>query len=114
MSLIVDITNHSASYGARLLAEAGHEVIRVEPRAGDMLRRLGPHVGDHLDLDHGPYHMFLNMGKKSLTLDLTLPDGREVFLKLIETADALIANAPLPVEEETSPAEKFTACADAA
>ncbi len=100
MSLIVDITNHSASYGARLLAEAGHEVIRVEPRAGDALRRLGPHVGDHLDLDHGPYHMFLNMGKKSLTLDLTLPDGRAVFLKLIETADALIANAPLPVEEE--------------
>src|SRR5688572_13518589 len=65
-----------------------------------MLRRLGPHVADHLDLEHGPYHMFLNMGKKSLTLELTLPEGREVFLKLIETADALIANAPLPIEEK--------------
>ena len=100
MSRIIDITNHSAAYGARLLAEAGHEVIRVEPRIGDMLRRLGSHVADHLDLEHGPYHMFLNMGKKSLTLELTLPEGREVFLKLIETADALIANAPLPIEEK--------------
>lgn len=100
MSRIIDITNHSAAYGARLLAEAGHEVIRVEPRTGDVLRRLGPHVGDPLDLEHGPYHMFLNMGKKSLTLELTLPEGREVFLKLIETADALIANDPLPIEEK--------------
>jgi crotonobetainyl-CoA:carnitine CoA-transferase CaiB-like acyl-CoA transferase len=100
MSIIIDLTRHSAAYGARLLAEAGHEVIRVEPRSGDMLRRLGPHVEDHLDLEHGPYHMFLNMGKKSVTLDLTSPEGREVFLKLIETADALIANAPLPIEEK--------------
>ena len=100
MSIIIDITNHSAAYGARLLAEAGHEVIRVEPRTGDVLRRLGPHVADRLDLEHGAYHMFLNMGKKSLTLELTLPEGREVFLKLIETADALIANAPLPIEEK--------------
>ncbi len=100
MSCIIDLTKHSAAYGARLLAEAGHEVIRVEPRKGDMLRRLGPHVADHLDLEHGPYHMFLNMGKKSLTLELTLQEGREVFLKLIETADALIANAPLPIEEK--------------
>ena len=100
MSRIIDITNHSAAYGARLLAEAGHEVMRVEPRIGDMLRRLGSHGADHLDLEHGPYHMFLNMGKKSLTLELTLPEGREVFLKLIETAEALIANAPLPIEEK--------------
>ena len=100
MSLIIDLTNHSAAYGARLLAEAGHEVIRVEPRTGDVVRRLGPHGADHLDLEHGPYHMFLNMGKKSLTLELTSPQGREIFLKLIETADALIANVPLPIEEK--------------
>ncbi len=99
MSRIIDLTKHSAAYGARLLAEAGHEVIRVEPRGGDMLRRLGPHVADHLDLEHGPYHMFLNMGKKSLTLELALPEGREVFLRLVDTADAVIANAPLPIEE---------------
>ena len=95
MPRIIDLTNHSAAYGARLLAEAGHEIVRVEPRIGDVLRRLGPHAADYLDLEHGPYHMFLNMGKKSLTLQLTLPQGREVFLRLIETADALIATVPL-------------------
>ena len=100
MSLIIDLTDLSAAYGTRLLAEAGHEVIRVEPRSGDRLRRLGPHVGEHLDLEHGPYHMFLNMGKKSLTLDLKNEMGCEVFLDLVRTADVLISNDPLPVDEK--------------
>jgi crotonobetainyl-CoA:carnitine CoA-transferase CaiB-like acyl-CoA transferase len=43
--------------------------------------------------------MFLNMGKKSFTLDITLPEGREVFLKLVDIADVLIVNAPLPIDE---------------
>ena len=100
MSLIIDLTDLSAAYGTRLLAEAGHEVIRVEPRSGDRLRRLGPHGTEHLDLEHGPYHMFLNMGKKSLTLDLKNEVGCEVFLDLVRTADVLIANDPLPVDEK--------------
>src|SRR3954467_8614421 len=42
MARIVDLTTASAAYGPRLLAEAGHDVVRVEAPAGDALRRLGP------------------------------------------------------------------------
>ncbi|MBI4529075.1 MAG: CoA transferase [Deltaproteobacteria bacterium] len=99
MSLIIDMTGHSAAYAARLLAEAGHEVVRVESRTGDILRRLGPHPDGRLDLEHGPYHLFLNMGKKSLTLDVKSPAGQQIFLKLVGKADALVANDPFPLEE---------------
>jgi crotonobetainyl-CoA:carnitine CoA-transferase CaiB-like acyl-CoA transferase len=100
MSVIIDLTGLSAAYATRLFAEAGHEVIRVEPPSGDRLRRLGPHVAERLDLEHGSYHMFLNMGKKSLTLDLKNKLGCEVLLDLIRIADVLISNDPLPVDEK--------------
>jgi crotonobetainyl-CoA:carnitine CoA-transferase CaiB-like acyl-CoA transferase len=44
--------------------------------------------------------MFLNMGKKSLTLDLKNKLGCDVFLNLVRTADVLISNEPLPVDEK--------------
>ncbi|HLY66032.1 MAG TPA: CoA transferase [Chloroflexota bacterium] len=89
------MSNHPAVYGTRLLAEAGHELIRVEPSDGDWLRRLGPYLGDKPDLEHGAYHRFFNAGKKSLTLQLDHPDGREVWQKLVRTADAIVADGRL-------------------
>ena len=39
MARILDLTTHAAVYATRLLAEAGHDVVRVEPPEGDALRR---------------------------------------------------------------------------
>lgn len=100
MGRIIDLTSHSGVYGTRLLAEWGHDVIRVEPREGDALRRLGPFLGDRVDLEHGAYHCFFNAGKRSLTLDLTTPSGREILLALARTADAVVGNTPLPIPAE--------------
>ena len=99
MARILDLTGHSAIYGARLLAEAGHDVIRVEPPRGDAIRRLGPFLGEKTDLEHGAYHQFLNAGKRSFTVDLTSSMGRSLLLNLVGTADALMTNLPLPVDE---------------
>lgn len=105
MARILDLTDHSAVYSTRLFVEAGHEVIRLEPRQGDEIRRLGPYLGGKQDLEHGAYHHFLNAGKKSLTLDTSTPAGRSLLLELCQTADAVIASAPLPLEEAA-----ITAC----
>ncbi len=80
MSRVIDLAGHSAVYATRLLAESGHDVVRVEPPQGDDLRRLGPFLGDQIDLEHGAYHQFLNAGKRSLTLDLKSSSGRQVFM----------------------------------
>jgi crotonobetainyl-CoA:carnitine CoA-transferase CaiB-like acyl-CoA transferase len=67
-----------------VLADLGAEVIKLEPLAGDNTRRL-------MGAGAGFYPMF-NRNKKSLALDLKHPEGKEVALKLLDTADAMTEN----------------------
>lgn len=67
-----------------VLADLGAEVIKVEPPAGDNTRRL-------LGSGAGFFPMF-NRNKKSLTLDLQTPEGKEAALRLIATADIVSEN----------------------
>src|SRR5581483_817287 len=97
MARIVELTRLSAVYAGRLLAESGHDVIRIEPPEGDELRRMGPYLGDEQDLEHGAFHAFFNAGKRGVTLDLARPEGQRVFSDLIRTADvAIVSLALLP------------------
>jgi len=78
-------------FGSMQLADLGAEVIKIEnpTDGGDMGRHVGPYR-----LGEGDSHFFqsLNRNKKSLTLDLKNPAGREVLLKLVEGADAVLNN----------------------
>ena len=67
-----------------VFADLGAEVIKVEPPKGDNTRKL-------LGSGAGFYPLF-NRNKKSLTLDLKTPEGREAVLKLIATADIVSHN----------------------
>lgn len=67
-----------------LLADLGAEVIKVEPPKGDNTRKL-------LGSGAGFYPLF-NRNKKSLTLDLKTPQGREAAQRLIATADIVSHN----------------------
>jgi crotonobetainyl-CoA:carnitine CoA-transferase CaiB-like acyl-CoA transferase len=100
MARIIDLTAHPAVYSTRLFAEAGHEVIRVEPPSGDDVRRLGPYVGEIEDLEHGVYHQFLNDGKKSVGLRLESNVGKQVLREICATADVIVGMDPLPVSED--------------
>lgn len=73
---------------ATLFADFGAEVIKVEvPGRGDTVRDLGPFVdGKCL------YWSVENRNKKSVTLDLRQPEGRDLLLKLVEQADAVVEN----------------------
>jgi crotonobetainyl-CoA:carnitine CoA-transferase CaiB-like acyl-CoA transferase len=78
-------------FGSAHLADLGAEVIKIEQRAGggDVSRAVGPYL---LGADDSVFFQSLNRNKKSLTLDLKHPRGREVFLKLVATADGLMGN----------------------
>jgi crotonobetainyl-CoA:carnitine CoA-transferase CaiB-like acyl-CoA transferase len=67
-----------------VLADLGAEVIKVEPLEGDNTRRL-------MGAGAGFYPMF-NRNKKSLALDLKKKEGREIALKLLDSADAMTEN----------------------
>jgi alpha-methylacyl-CoA racemase len=75
-------------YCSRILADFGAEVIKVErPGGGDWLRYAPP-----LDAGGGESLLFraLNRGKRSLTLNLKVEEGRKILLRLAETADVLL------------------------
>jgi len=77
-------------YATKLLADAGASVIKVEPPQGDYARRLGPFPGDRPDPDASGLYLHLNTGKRSLTLDVSVPSGRVVLKKLLANADVFV------------------------
>src|SRR5438270_9460176 len=74
---------------AATLGEWGADVIKVElPGVGDQSRWLPVQRGD----SRSGYFIGCNRGKRSVTVDLRTPDGREVFFRLAEWADVVITN----------------------
>jgi crotonobetainyl-CoA:carnitine CoA-transferase CaiB-like acyl-CoA transferase len=99
VSRIIDLGGLAGAYAARLLAEAGHDIIRIDSANGDRVRRTGPFLGDKPGLESGSFHQFLNAGKRSLCLNLQSPDGSRLFKELLGQSDALIIDKPAPILE---------------
>ena len=80
-------TTIAGPHCTRMLADLGAEVIKIEPAEGEMMRTRPP-VRNHCSTAFGQ----LNVGKKSLTLDLKSAEGSEVVRRLAATADILVEN----------------------
>jgi formyl-CoA transferase len=87
---VVDITNNQAGPSCgQMLAWFGADVVKVEePGGGDIARR---NMRDRPDAD-SLFFLSFNANKKSLTLNLKTPQGKEVFRRLLATADVLLEN----------------------
>jgi crotonobetainyl-CoA:carnitine CoA-transferase CaiB-like acyl-CoA transferase len=96
---VLDMTHvWSGPLGARVLADLGAEVIKVESldgRGGAALPPGGP-AGDVppglQPWNHQPLNNKLNRNRRSLAVDLKTPEGRDIFLRLAGRADLLIEN----------------------
>ncbi|MBI3043793.1 MAG: CoA transferase [Betaproteobacteria bacterium] len=90
---VLDLTNVIAGpLCSHQLAMLGAEVIKIEvPGTGDLARKMGadPALGERL---MGASFLALNAGKKSLTLDLKKPRGKDVFKRLLRDADVVLEN----------------------
>ena len=92
---VIDLSQGIAGpYCAKLLADCGAEVIKVEPPEGDYARRLGPFPDDVPHHDKGGLFVHLNGNKKGVTLDIETESGRVVLRKLLARADILIESHP--------------------
>ena len=78
-------------FGTQFLADQGAEVIKIEnPNdGGDFARDIGPYF---FTPENSEFFHAYNRNKKSLTLDLSKPDGLAVFHDLVRTADAVASN----------------------
>lgn len=81
----------SGPYCAKLLADLGAKVIKVEePGIGDEARRRGPYLGDIPNPEGSGLFLYLNTNKLSVTLDPGTTTGKKIFLELVKWADILI------------------------
>jgi crotonobetainyl-CoA:carnitine CoA-transferase CaiB-like acyl-CoA transferase len=92
--VVLDLSeNISGPYCTKLFADYGAEVIKVEkPPLGDPSRCAGPFPNDQPDPEKSGQFLFLNTGKKSITLNLESEDGSQIFKRLVKGADILIEN----------------------
>ncbi len=87
---VVDLSRVLAGpYGTLLMGDLGAEIIKVEePNEGDPTRHITPQKVAGED----PYFLGLNRNKKSITLKLTAPQGKEIFHRLVKVSDVVFDN----------------------
>ena len=81
---------------AQNLADLGAEVIKVErPKSGDDTRHWGPPFAKDTsgnDTTESAYYISINRNKKSITLDISTPEGQEIVRGLVAQSDVVIEN----------------------
>lgn len=84
---IIDFTQGLCGpFASMRLADAGAEVIKIEPPSGDAARTMGPPFIQ----DESAVFLSLNRNKKSMALDVTTPDGQQIAQQLIARADVVL------------------------
>jgi crotonobetainyl-CoA:carnitine CoA-transferase CaiB-like acyl-CoA transferase len=78
----------AAPYAARMMADHGAEVIKIESFDGDMLRRMEVQYGGDLSSTFAQY----NVGKKAIAVDLKHPEGKKIAHDIIAKADVVLQN----------------------
>jgi crotonobetainyl-CoA:carnitine CoA-transferase CaiB-like acyl-CoA transferase len=89
---VIDLTHGIAGpYCTKLMAGFNANVIKIErPHGGDLMRSRGPFFQNKPDQEGSIPFLWLNTGKKSITLNLKSETGCEIFKRLVRTADIVI------------------------
>lgn len=91
---ILDLAEGKAAFCAKLLADLGAEVIKLERPGGEPSRRVGPFLGDSPHPERSLSFLYHNSNKKGVTLNLENAAGREVFLRLVPRVDVVVESFP--------------------
>jgi crotonobetainyl-CoA:carnitine CoA-transferase CaiB-like acyl-CoA transferase len=85
---VLDVTQFMAGpFCATVLADLGADVVKIEPPSGDSTRQMVGAVGTE-----SPSFNAVNRGKRSLVVNLKVPDGQELVKRLAKSSDILIEN----------------------
>jgi crotonobetainyl-CoA:carnitine CoA-transferase CaiB-like acyl-CoA transferase len=87
---VIELADEKGEWCGKLLADAGADVIKVEPPGGAPERNIGPFANDEQDPERSLHFWHYNTSKRGVTLDVETEDGREQLRKLVATADVLL------------------------
>jgi crotonobetainyl-CoA:carnitine CoA-transferase CaiB-like acyl-CoA transferase len=86
----LDLTDQKGFVCGKILAAMGVETIKVERPGGDPTRLIPPFLHNERHPEKSLYWLAFNTDKRSITLDLDKPEGRELFKKLVENVDFVL------------------------
>ena len=87
---VLDLSGPLGTYCGRLLADAGADVVKVEPPEGDQLRRRPPFAGDRADPDGSLSFAYYQANKRGVMLDYRRPEAAAVLADLGANCDVVV------------------------
>ena len=91
---VLEVCGEIGAWCGKMLGDMGADVIKVESPMGNPTRRYEPFYQNEPGPNRSLFFWHYNTNKRGITLDLTQDRGREVFKKLVSTADVLVDGAP--------------------
>ena len=90
---ILDCTQAIAGpWSTMMLGDLGADVIKIEAPRGDLQRPMAPYTREDAERSYGGSFSTYNRNKRGIVLDFNKAEGKERFLNLVETADAVVEN----------------------
>ncbi|MDR9459675.1 MAG: CoA transferase [Dehalococcoidia bacterium] len=89
---VLDMADSRGAYYAKLLADFGADVIKIEGPGGDPGRDIPPFAGDEHNSEKSLHFLHRNANKRGVTLNLEATEDKDLLKKLINTADILVEN----------------------
>ena len=88
---VLDLSEDIAgSFCARLLADYGADVLKIEHPSGSSMRRIGPYYHDDPHPEKSLFFLILNLNKKGITLNLDTESGRAILRRLVPHVDLVV------------------------
>lgn len=87
---LLDLTDEKGLFCGKVLADFGADVVKIERPGGDSARCIGPFYKDVPDPEKSLFWFAANTSKKGITLNIEVPDGQDLFLKLVASADIVV------------------------
>jgi len=89
---VLDLCTGGCLVCGKILADLGADVIKIEVPGGDPTRNIGPFFGEIPHRERSLYWFAFNTNKRSITLNIESPEGKNIFRQLVETADVVLEN----------------------
>jgi len=87
---VLDLTDEGGLMCGKILGDLGADVIQIEPPGGSSARNIGPFYHDIPHPEKSLYWFWTALHKRGITLNLETADGREIFKRLVKSADFVV------------------------
>jgi len=90
----LDLCDEKGFFAGKLLGDMGADVIKVERPSGDPSRMRGPFYRKKAHPERSLYWLAFNVNKRGISLNIEMPEGQDIFRRLVSTSDIVIESFP--------------------